>query len=70
MKDIFGASIECSALSYILSDEYRQGKGHALAGKVLLKMAFLWKNCVELKIMIATINRGHQMNATNRSKLI
>lgn len=67
-KDSFGA--ECSALSYILSDEYRQGKGHALAGKVLLKMAFLWKNCVKLKIMIATINGGHQMNAANRSKLI
>lgn len=56
LKDSVGA--ECSALSYILSEEYRQGKGHALPGKVLLKMAFLWKNCVELKIMIATIKRG------------
>lgn len=41
LKDSFGA--ECSALSYILSDEYRQGKGHALAGKVLLKWHFYGK---------------------------
>lgn len=47
LKDSFGASIECSALSSILNDEYSQGTGQALAGKALFKMAFLWKNYVK-----------------------
>lgn len=46
LKASFGASIECSALSSILKDEYSQGTGHALAGKALFKVAFLWKHGV------------------------